>query len=101
MSHLNVVRAWKDEEYRLSLNDTERALLPAHPAGLIQLTDGDLEAVVGGGWLQDAWNWVKNHVGLNGGIGGDDDSNPLIGTVTFGHNIADGKSPKYKPPTTK
>lgn len=48
MSHFNIVRAWKDEEYRLSLSDAERAALPANPAGMIELTAADLQEVVGG-----------------------------------------------------
>ena len=48
MSTLDIIRAWKDEEYRLSLGETERTLLPAHPAGLVELTDVDLELVAGG-----------------------------------------------------
>jgi len=38
MSRLNVIRAWKDAEYRLSLSDAEHAQLPAHPAGILELT---------------------------------------------------------------
>jgi mersacidin/lichenicidin family type 2 lantibiotic len=41
MSHVNIIRAWKDEEYRSSLSDAERALLPDNPAGLIELTGLD------------------------------------------------------------
>jgi mersacidin/lichenicidin family type 2 lantibiotic len=48
MSRRKIIRAWKDEEYRLGLSEAERALLPAHPAGLIELTDAELGAVVGG-----------------------------------------------------
>jgi mersacidin/lichenicidin family type 2 lantibiotic len=48
MSTLDIIRAWKDEEYRLSLDETARALLPAHPAGLVELTDADLGLVAGG-----------------------------------------------------
>jgi mersacidin/lichenicidin family type 2 lantibiotic len=48
MSQQNIVRAWKDEEYRSSLSEDERALLPAHPAGLIELDDADLDAAAGG-----------------------------------------------------
>ena len=43
MSTLDIIRAWKDEEYRLSLDE-----MPAHPAGLIELTDADLDLVAGG-----------------------------------------------------
>jgi mersacidin/lichenicidin family type 2 lantibiotic len=38
----NVIRAWKDEEYRMSLSQAELALLPEHPSGLIELSDEDL-----------------------------------------------------------
>jgi mersacidin/lichenicidin family type 2 lantibiotic len=48
MSNVDVIRAWKDEEYRLSLSDAERAALPANPAGLIELAETDLEGVAGG-----------------------------------------------------
>jgi mersacidin/lichenicidin family type 2 lantibiotic len=48
MSDVNVVRAWKDEEYRLSLPEAERSRLPDNPAGLIELAAGDLGAVAGG-----------------------------------------------------
>jgi mersacidin/lichenicidin family type 2 lantibiotic len=46
--HVDIARAWKDEEYRRSLSDAERAQLPPHPAGLIELTENDLEAIAGG-----------------------------------------------------
>lgn len=48
MSEINIIRAWKDEEYRLSLSPAERASLPAHPAGLIELQTAELDAVAGG-----------------------------------------------------
>ena len=32
-----VVKAWKDEEYRDTLTQEERERLPAHPAGEIEL----------------------------------------------------------------
>jgi len=48
MAHLDIIRAWKDEEYRLSLSEEQQAMLPAHPAGLIELTDAELGAVAGG-----------------------------------------------------
>jgi mersacidin/lichenicidin family type 2 lantibiotic len=48
MSNLNIIRAWKAEEYRPSLSEAERVLLPAHPAGLIELADAELDAVAGG-----------------------------------------------------
>jgi len=48
MSKLDVVRAWKDEEYCESLSDTQRASLPVNPAGVIELTDAQLSAAGGG-----------------------------------------------------
>lgn len=42
MSALDIVRAWKDAEYRQSLSAEEQALLPEHPAGAIELTDEEL-----------------------------------------------------------
>jgi mersacidin/lichenicidin family type 2 lantibiotic len=48
MSHPNIIRAWKDAEYRLSLSEAERALLPDHPAGLIELTEADMNQIDGG-----------------------------------------------------
>jgi mersacidin/lichenicidin family type 2 lantibiotic len=46
--HVDIARAWKDEEYRKQLSDDERAQLPPHPAGLIERTENDLEAIAGG-----------------------------------------------------
>ena len=45
MSKNNMIRAWKDPEYRVTLNAQERAMLPANPAGTID--DGKLAEVVG------------------------------------------------------
>ena len=47
MTKKKIVRAWKDAEYRNSLSETERAALPAHPAGLIELSDASLNDVTG------------------------------------------------------
>jgi mersacidin/lichenicidin family type 2 lantibiotic len=44
MSQVNVIRAWKDEEYRNSLSAEERAALPENPAGLVELTEAELRA---------------------------------------------------------
>lgn len=48
MTRENIIRAWKDEEYRLSLSEAERASLPQHPAGLIELSDDALDGAAGG-----------------------------------------------------
>jgi mersacidin/lichenicidin family type 2 lantibiotic len=48
MSTYDIIRAWKDEDFRDSLSETERAALPQHPAGQIELSDEELEVVAGG-----------------------------------------------------
>jgi mersacidin/lichenicidin family type 2 lantibiotic len=47
MSQHDIIRAWKDEDYRNSLSEAQRAQLPAHPAGLIELTTDELDLVAG------------------------------------------------------
>jgi len=44
----NLVRAWKDETYRQSLSTQEQAMLPANPAGEIELTEAQLAVIFGG-----------------------------------------------------
>ena len=41
MSNLDIIRAWKDEEYRRSLTEEQRAQLPEHPSGAVELQDTD------------------------------------------------------------
>src|SRR5262249_47304637 len=48
MSQASIVRAWKDEDYRLSLSEAERASLPANPAGIAGLTEAEMADVDGG-----------------------------------------------------
>jgi mersacidin/lichenicidin family type 2 lantibiotic len=48
MNKQDVVRAWKEEEFRIGLSAEQQALLPENPAGLIELTDSELEHVEGG-----------------------------------------------------
>jgi mersacidin/lichenicidin family type 2 lantibiotic len=45
---VDVIRAWKDEDYRSSLSDAQRAELPDNPAGLIELSETDLRNAAGG-----------------------------------------------------
>jgi len=45
---MDIVRAWTDEEYRLGLSEEQRALLPDNPAGLMELSDADLQSIAGG-----------------------------------------------------
>lgn len=51
IAHLDIIRAWKNEEYRLSLRGAEQAMLPEHPAGLIELRDI--------GWRLDTWSLIS------------------------------------------
>jgi mersacidin/lichenicidin family type 2 lantibiotic len=37
MSTEDVIRAWKDKEFRNGLSEAERAALPAHPSGITEL----------------------------------------------------------------
>jgi mersacidin/lichenicidin family type 2 lantibiotic len=46
---IDIIRAWKDEEYRNSLSSEEQAMLPANPAGALELSDADLEGIHGAG----------------------------------------------------
>jgi mersacidin/lichenicidin family type 2 lantibiotic len=48
MSQENIIRAWKDADFRHSLSEKERELLPEHPAGSVELTDTELSKVAGG-----------------------------------------------------
>jgi mersacidin/lichenicidin family type 2 lantibiotic len=50
MSNIDIVRAWKDAEYRRSLSAEEQTFLPEHPAGSIELADEELEQVAGAGY---------------------------------------------------
>ena len=44
MTPSDIIRAWKDPNYRASLPITELAQLPAHPAGAIELPEPMLHA---------------------------------------------------------
>ncbi len=71
MQEKNIIRAWKDEEYRQSLSEDERALLPPHPAGIIELTDRELGAVAGGTGVEPTYqistlgccSWINHECG--------------------------------------
>ena len=42
---MDIIRAWKDAEYRRSLTAEELAALPENPAGMVELTDEDLGGI--------------------------------------------------------
>ena len=47
MSNKKAIRAWKDEDFRLSLSEAELAQLPGNPAGPVELTEDQLGVVAG------------------------------------------------------
>lgn len=48
MSTDRIIRVWKDDEYRLSLSESEQAALPTSPAGSIELSDSEMAQAAGG-----------------------------------------------------
>lgn len=48
MDKKDIVRAWRDPDYYQSLTDAERAVMPDHPAGIVELSDRELNGVTGG-----------------------------------------------------
>ena len=48
MSQQEIIRAWKDAEFRNSLSEAQRSQLPKNPAGMVELSDKDLETFAGG-----------------------------------------------------
>ncbi len=47
MSRLDVIRAWKDKNYRSSLSAQEACAVPSNPAGAVDLTDAEAATVDG------------------------------------------------------
>jgi mersacidin/lichenicidin family type 2 lantibiotic len=48
MNRPDIVRAWKDEEYRNSLTAVQRDALPQNPAGIVEINSAATETVAGG-----------------------------------------------------
>jgi mersacidin/lichenicidin family type 2 lantibiotic len=48
MLTIDVIRAWKDEDYRRSLSAEQLAQLPAHPSGDIEVRQSDRDIFEGG-----------------------------------------------------
>lgn len=59
MKAIDIIRAWKDEEFRNSLSESERQSLPSNPAGLLELTDEVLDEVGGGSCVCCSCNKTK------------------------------------------
>ncbi len=47
MRKIDIGRAFRDEDYYLSLSEADRASLPAHPSALIEVSEDELRAVAG------------------------------------------------------
>ena len=45
---MDVVRIWKDPEFRRRLSAAERSAVPASPAGEVELAEGSLYGISGG-----------------------------------------------------
>ena len=54
MNKTDIVRAWKDPVYRAALSPEELTHLPAHPAGVIELSDEQVRGVSGAAALTTA-----------------------------------------------
>ena len=48
MKKKQVLEAWRNEEYYLSLSAEERAEIPDHPSGLLDVEDDVLMTITGG-----------------------------------------------------
>lgn len=46
---LDIIRAWKDDNYRLNLSEEQIHALPANPVGELELADDDLDSATRGG----------------------------------------------------
>ncbi len=48
MSKYEIIRSWKDEYYLEGLSAEQRSQLRENPAGMLELSDADMEIVAGG-----------------------------------------------------
>ncbi|MEO7020512.1 MAG: mersacidin/lichenicidin family type 2 lantibiotic [Ktedonobacteraceae bacterium] len=58
----DIVRAWKDENYRQSLSEEQLNTLPTSPVGELELSDTDLETIYGG-WGSGNHNYGSSNGG--------------------------------------
>jgi mersacidin/lichenicidin family type 2 lantibiotic len=61
MSYNEIIRAWKDEDFRGELTEEQQSQLPENPAGVIDLSVEDMEHVAGGGLV--TWSAFENPLG--------------------------------------
>ncbi|HET9228438.1 MAG TPA: mersacidin/lichenicidin family type 2 lantibiotic [Thermoanaerobaculia bacterium] len=48
MKKKQILEAWRNEEFFLSLSEEERAAVPEHPSGLLDIDDDVLKTITGG-----------------------------------------------------
>ncbi|ARV60157.1 hypothetical protein BZZ01_17340 [Nostocales cyanobacterium HT-58-2] len=48
MSQQDIIRAWKDEDFRNSLTEEQLSHLPENPAGILELEDEEMKNISGG-----------------------------------------------------
>ncbi len=48
LTNQDIVRAWKDADFRNQLSGEQRAALPENPAGVVELSIAELNEVAGG-----------------------------------------------------
>jgi mersacidin/lichenicidin family type 2 lantibiotic len=71
MSNSDIIRAWKDDNYLDTLSEQQRSQLPAHPAGIVELSDEDMENFAGGANFSangGAGDCTVQQVSANGGL---------------------------------
>ena len=51
MSKKDIIRSWKDAQFRSGLSEEELANMPENPAGIVELSEEELSAANGG------WSW--------------------------------------------
>ena len=72
MSKDEIIRAWKDEDYRNSLSEEQRSQLPENPAGMVEevveLTPEEQEELRGGGNYKTFGEFCPKYTVLPNGI---------------------------------
>lgn len=66
MSNFDIIRAWKDEDYRNSLTEEQKSQLPENPAGTIEFSDDDAQTIAGGGFTEGFF--CKGYPGITEGV---------------------------------
>jgi len=59
MTRSQIVKAWKNPAYRNSLSADERSSLPENPAGLVELSDAELQNISGAFPLPETVNPMR------------------------------------------